>query len=116
MALPADVKDEAIALVTTYCASQIPPEHADKIRIEYGLRGNTITLYECRPPWREDLGPQWTSSRICSMQWSPQTRLWTLYARDRNDRRLDYEFVTPSQSVAPLLREVDDDPTAIFWG
>jgi len=77
-------------------------EHDDKIRIEYKIRGNTITIYECRPPWREDFGPDWTSMRICSMQWDPKTELWTLYARNRNDRRLDYPFIEPTPSVKLL--------------
>lgn len=116
MALPADVKDEAVPLVATYCATKIPSEHADQIRIEYKVCGNTITIYERRPPWREDLGPEWTLMRICTLQWDPEARLWTLYARDRNDRRLDYPYLDPAPAVAPLLRELEDDPTCIFWG
>ena len=116
MALPADVKDEAIAVVTTYCATKVPAEHDDKIRVEYNVRGGTITIYECRPPWREDSGPDWTSTRICTLQWSPESRLWTLYARDRNDRRRNYPFIDPAPTVMPLLRELDNDPTCMFWG
>jgi Protein of unknown function (DUF3024) len=114
---PAEVMDEAIALVTTYCATKVLSEHDDKIRIEYKVRGKAITIYECRPPWREDFGPEWTSMRICTLRWDPETRLWTLYARDRNDRRLDYPFIDPAPTVKPLLRELDNDPTCIFfWG
>ncbi len=40
----------------------------------------------------------------------------TLYARDRNDRRLHYPYLDPALSVKPLLVELDDDPTCIFWG
>ena len=114
--LPDDVKDDALGLVATYCATQVPSEHADAIRVEYTVRGNTITIHERRPPWREDIGPEWTSMRICSMEWDPATRLWTLYARDRNDRRLEYPYVGPAPSVKPLLAELDNDPTGIFWG
>ena len=116
MALPDDVKDDALSLVATYCATKIPAEHDNRIRLEYKVRGNTITVFECRPPWREDFGPEWTAMRICSMQWDPVTRLWTLYARDRNDRRLDYPYIGPTPSVKPLLVELDADPTCIFWG
>jgi hypothetical protein len=116
MALPTDVKDDAISHVATYCATRVPAKHDDEIRIEYKLRGNTIAIHECRPPWREDFGPAWTSMRICTLQWDSKTRLWTLYARDRNDRRLDYQFVDPAPSVMPLLRELENDPTSIFWG
>lgn len=36
----------------------------------------------------------------------PETRLWTLYPRDRNDRRLDYPYLDPAPIVARLLREL----------
>ncbi len=116
MALPTDIPEKAIALVATYCATKVPSERDDEIRIEYRVRGRAITIYECRPPWSEDLGPDWTSMRICSFEWDPATRLWRLYSRDRNDRRLDYPFVGPTPDLTPLLRELDTDPTGIFWG
>jgi hypothetical protein len=47
---------------------------------------------------------------------SPNPRLWNLYARDRDDRRLDYPYVNPVASIKPLLVELDNDPTGIFWG
>lgn len=56
MALPAEVLDPAISLVATYCATKVPAAHDDKLRIEYKVRGNTITIYECRPPWRAGPG------------------------------------------------------------
>lgn len=116
MALPAEVSDPAISLVATYCATKVPAEHDDKLRVEYKVRGNSITIYECRPPWLKELGPDWTKMRICTFAWDPETRLWTLYARDRNDRRLEYPFVEPARDLEPLLRELDKDPTSIFWG
>jgi len=58
MALPAEVLDPAISLVATYCATKVPAEHDDKLKTEYTVRGNTITIYECRPPWREEVGPR----------------------------------------------------------
>ena len=39
-----------------------------------------------------------------------------LYARDRNDRRLAHPYIEPVHDLAPLLRELDNDPTCIFWG
>lgn len=116
MGLPAEVKNAAISQVTTYCATKVPAEHDDKIRIEYKLRGNTLTIYECRPPWREDFGPEWTSRRVCVFEWDRAARGWRLYAMDRNNRRLDYPFVETTPDLLPLLREIETDPTCIFWG
>lgn len=71
MALPAEVLDPAMSLVATYCATKVPAEHDDKLRIEYKVRGNTITIYECRPPWRKEVGPDWTKMGICAFEWDP---------------------------------------------
>jgi hypothetical protein len=84
--------------------------------IEYKVHGNTITIYECRPPWRKEIGPDWTRMRICTFEWDPTTRLWTLHARDRSDRRLEYPFIESAPDLAPLIRDLDSDPTCIFWG
>jgi hypothetical protein len=116
MALPPEVLDPAISLIATYCATKVPAKHDGKLRIEYKVRGNTITIHECRPPWRKEIGPDWTRMRICTFEWDPTTRLWTLHARDRNDRRLEYPFIEPAPDLAPLIRDLDSDPTGIFWG
>lgn len=110
------MKEAAIAQVAAYCATRVPADLDDEIQVEYELRGNTITLYERRPPWREDVGSEWTSMRICVFEWDHDRHKWTLYSIDRNDRRRRYEFAEPASDLMPLLREVDNDPTGIFWG
>jgi hypothetical protein len=37
-------------------------------------------------------------------------------AADRNSRWFLYDDVAPSRDVGPLLAEIDEDPTGIFWG
>jgi len=39
-----------------------------------------------------------------------------LYWRDRNLRFHRYGQLEPSPSIDDLLKEIDRDPTAIFWG
>ena len=116
VALPEEVKDEAIALVATYCATKVPAEHDDKIRIEYKVRGNTITIYECRPPWREDFGPDWTSMRICTIQWDPEPASGPSTRGTETTVASTTRSSIPRASVMPLLRELENDPTCIFWG
>jgi hypothetical protein len=41
--------------------------------------------------------------------------MWTLYYADRNSKWHRYD-IEPSADFDDLLREVDEDPTAIFWG
>ena len=45
-----------------------------------------------------------------------QTRLWTLYWLDRNSKFHIYERIKPSKYIETLLKEVNSDPTGIFWG
>jgi hypothetical protein len=42
--------------------------------------------------------------------------LWSLYWRDRNERFHVYDGLAASENVQVLLDEIEQDPTAIFWG
>lgn len=35
-------------------------EHINEMRVEMDVDARAITILECRPPWREDFGPEWT--------------------------------------------------------
>ena len=41
---------------------------------------------------------------------------WVLYWSDRNGKRHLYDLFDPNPDLSAALAEVDDDPTAIFWG
>ena len=92
------------------------PSTTGKLRIEYKVRGNTITIYECRPPWRKGIGPDWTRMRICTFEWDPSTRSLDALCTRPKQRRLEYPFIEPAPDLAPLVRDLDNDPTCIFWG
>jgi hypothetical protein len=72
-------------------------------------------IVECRPPWREGTGPEWTRSPIARLRYTQATRTWSLYRRDRNLRFHLYNQLPPSPRVDDLLHEIDRDPTANFW-
>jgi hypothetical protein len=42
--------------------------------------------------------------------------VWTLYWRDSDGGWHVYRDIPPTATIDDLLREVDRDPTAIFWG
>ena len=46
----------------------------------------------------------------------PASRTWPLYWRDRHLRFHLYDELEPSPGIGGLLREIDRDPVAIFWG
>ena len=75
-----------------------------------------LTVVECRPPWRADDGSEWTRHPIARFRYTQSTGQWSLFWRDRNLRFHAYDLVSQTPRLEDLLREVDRDPTAIFWG
>ena len=75
-----------------------------------------LTIVETRPPWREDVGPQWTRFPIARRRHTKTTGLWEIYWRDRNLRFHRYDRAEPSPWAAELLEEIERDSTVISWG
>jgi len=93
------------------------PEHArHQVRVECQIAPGHLTIVERRAPWREDLGPEWTSFPIARLRYTITERSWTLFWRDRNLRFHIYDLLAPLNRVEDLLNELDRDPTCIFWG
>jgi DUF3024 family protein len=115
MAMPPSVRDNAIERVAAFCERRIPAELADEIRLEYRLRGNSITIVERRPPWRPDAGTKWSTVKVAQLRYDDGTGKWSLFAPDSQGRWHAYGAAAAS-NLDPLLAEVDADPTGIFWG
>ncbi|WP_443710968.1 DUF3024 domain-containing protein [Rhodococcus qingshengii] len=72
-----------VARVVKYCASRVPDRLCHEIRVEGDIAPRHLTICECQPPWREDLGPEWTRFPIARLHFTKKTGLWSLYWRDR---------------------------------
>jgi len=105
-----------VARVRRWCAEQVPEHARGEIRIECDLAPRHLTICECRPPWREDFGPDWTRFPIARLHYTKTTGLWTLYWRDRNLKYHRYEPLDPSPQVQDLLDYLNDRADPIFWG
>ena len=110
------VPDLDLARIARYCDERVPAQHLDRIRIEHDVRGRSVSIFECRPPWRPEYGPDWSRRRVAQLRYDPGERRWTLYSADRNGRWHLYYLVDPSPRVDDLLAEIAADPTCIFWG
>lgn len=91
-------------------------EHIDEMRVEMDVDARAITILECRPPWREDFGPEWTRQETARMRYTKSTGVWTLYWPDRNCKFHHYEDLDPTPTIGRLLAEIESDPIRIFWG
>ena len=102
--------------VRRWAERKVPANVQDKIRMEIDLSATGVTIFECRPPWNSPESGEWTRSPIARLRYTQSKRLWSLYWSDQHQKFHRYEFATPTQSLDRLLKEIDDDPTALFWG
>lgn len=96
--------------------ARLPPRAQGLIRYEIDLTDRAITILECRPPWSDDMGPDWTRHPICRFRYTKVRNEWSLYWRDRHLRFHEYDLVHPTPLIDDLIAEVERDPTCIFWG
>lgn len=110
-----DPRESAFAAVEVYCEAQVPAEHLDEMRVECSRRGNSIPIFEARPPWNPEL-TEWSRTKVAQIRFDPDSALWTLYCSDRNGKWWRYEGFASSPRIDDHLREITADPTCIFWG
>jgi hypothetical protein len=94
----------------------LPERARGQMLYELDVEPRSVTIMECRPPWREDVGPEWTRIPIARLRYTQARREWALYWRDRDHAFHVYDLIEPTSRVELLLAEIDADPTAIFWG
>lgn len=84
------------------------------MRVESSVRGNSVTIVECRAPWHESL-TEWSRHNVAQLRHHVDTGNWSLHWRDRNGRWYPYDLVEPG-TVDQMLAAILEDDTAIFWG
>ena len=99
-----------VARAQRWCAAQVPHPLREQIRIECAVAARHLTIYESRPPWHEDAGPDWTQFPIARLHHTKATGMWALCWRDRNLRFHRYQPLAPSPRVQDLLDHLDDTP------
>jgi hypothetical protein len=45
-------QDTDLAKIRKYCQAQVPSRLRDQVRIEATVCGNSVTIFDCRPPGR----------------------------------------------------------------
>lgn len=114
MPLPEFTKKLIETKLSEYCINRIPEHARDKVRLIYKIRGNNVTLFETRPYYRDP--SIWTENHVAQFRFDNNKKKWLLYSIDRNDRWHLYDLIQPSIDFDDLLKELDRDPTGIFWG
>ena len=110
MSLPEAEQRRAERLFKDFCEKRIPPRARDQVRMLYRITGRKVILIESRPYYADPT--KWSEMPIAQFEYDISTKEWSLYAYDRNDKRLPYS----KGRLEKLLEELDRDPTRIFWG
>jgi len=110
------VPDTDLQRIRRWAAAKTPPEFLDRMRLQVDADATSATSYDCRPPRRPDGDPPWTRQELARLRWTDKDGTWTLYCADRHGKWHLYDQVPPSARIDTHLTEIDNDPTAIFWG
>jgi hypothetical protein len=105
-----------MARIEALCDARVPPEAREHVRVELEQERQAVNIVECRPPWREDYGPEWSRLPIARLRYVASKRLWTLYYHRHMGRWERYPLLGPSRRRADLQSEVAEDPICVFWG
>jgi hypothetical protein len=108
------VPEVDLVRIRKFCEDESPAEFRDEMRVEADVRGRSVTILECRPPWNDD-GGEWTRQPLAQLRFDSASTLWSLYWADRNSRWHRYDGLDPGP-VGDLVDEIKHDPTCIFWG
>jgi hypothetical protein len=111
----ARVSDLAVAKVRRFCDQRVPTQARDEVCLEVTTRAATITIVERRPLWQGGPGA-WTRLPIAQLRSDTAAGTWTLYWADRNRRWHRYDQLDPTPQLDDLLKEIDEDPSSMFWG
>lgn len=105
-----------VARIQELCDTRVPSEARDDVRVELERERQAVNIVECRPPWREDFGPEWSRMPIARLRYVASRGLWTLYYHRHTGRWERYPLLGPSRRLGDLLAEVTQDPICVFWG
>ena len=92
----------------------MPADQRRFVDLYFTVRGRTVTLIEERPTfWDAD---EWTDTPVAQLRYDSREGRWTLFCADAHARWHPYPGAESSKDIDELLREIDADPTGIFWG
>ena len=114
MAIPDLVKQVSELKVKKWCDQRVPAHVQDKLKYKHRLLGKNITIFECRPNWRNP--KECTKMKVVQFRFSEITGKWSLYFIDRNDKSIRFKEAEPKKKIEDLIDIVENDKTGAFFG
>ena len=96
------------------CRRKTRPEHADQLRFECEIDGNTVTVWEVRPPW-DGVGDH-TRMGIARFRYFRSRGVWIVYWMRRDLKWHRYDRAPSTPDLAALVAIVEADEYRAFFG
>lgn len=109
--LDAFTKRRIEKIMGEYTEKKIPKDIRNQIRLNYKIRGNSVTLIEERPAF---MGGGWVQLNVA--QFRLDENKWKIYWQDSKDKWHFVEDYAPDEDFEKQLRKVDQDNRGLFWG
>jgi len=100
--------------VGEFCRRRSPAYLKDKLRLEYSVKGHDVVIVERRPRW--DNPKEWIESPVVKLKFIRSANKWRLYWQRADLKWHEYPGLSSSDRIGDLVREVDADPLACFFG
>jgi hypothetical protein len=86
----------------------------DQVRVGYRIERSSVVLFESRIHWKNRT--DWLEHRVAKFQFVATINRWRLFCQFSDLEWRGYAPLPEAETLAELVREVDADPTGIFWG
>ena len=113
MAIPELEVARVRRMLDKFC-NRVPVAVRSKLAYVYRFEGNSVLLSERRPHYQNRT--RHTELAIAKFVYSPRIGGWSLRWSDRNGRWRQYDGFENVLQFRNVIREVEADPTCIFFG
>ena len=100
--------------VGEFCRTRSPAYLKDKLRLEYSVQGHEVVIFERRPKW--DNPKTWIESPVAKLKYIRSANKWRLFWQRADLKWYEYPGLSSSDRIGDLVREIDADPLACFFG
>ena len=97
-----------------YCLNRIPEEARHNVKLNFKINENEVTLILTRPYFRNP--SKWAERSVAQIRFDNNIKRWQLFFIDKKNSWRPYDLIQPSADFDDLLKELDRDPTGVFWG
>lgn len=104
-----------LARIRKWASARVPEEHRGQVRVEVGVHGANVTIFEMRPPWCDEVGPDWSRRPVAQLRHTGNG-YWLLLWPNRRGRWERYPLAPDAtRDLDALLTEMDEDGICLFW-